>query len=262
MLSKIFKQDYKATSRLFIPMFLAFAALSIINKIFFEIGISSAADNQFFKTIPILFMSIYVIGAIAIYVVSYVFIIMHFYKTMTGDQAYLTYTVPAKTSTIINSKLLISILWQLVTYLLIGLSIFLLIIGHVTSSDWYYFLELLNNLEIPLFKFGLQLLLIFIVGLVSSPLMFYASIAIGHLSQKHRFGASIISYFCIYFIIQVISSVFSAFIGIQSIKMQSASDFLSIYNTSLIFALLLSLVTTVIFYVITHYIFDKKLNLE
>lgn len=266
MLVKLLKHDLRATARVYVPVILGFIGMCIINKISFETGINNDFDNNIIQVFAIVFMSFYVLCAIALAFAAQIFIAMDFYKTMTGNQGYLTHTIPVKTSTVINSKLIISIFWQLVTTLLIALSVCLLFVGHFdyyafheSFSEFKYLMEEYAKMPISLFIF--EVIAAFVIGFFYSPLMYYASIAIGHLFQKHRLGASILTYFVIYFVIQTISSVVGGAFGIFMVSGENMENFWISYNKLMIVTLLFSVLTSIAFYIATNYIFKKKLNL-
>lgn len=268
MLGKLFKHDMIATSRYFIPMFLAFVVLSIINKITFEIGIISNMGNQFMEISAIILMSLYILCMIAMYILVYVFITMHFYQTMSGERGYLTHTLPVKTITIINSKLLCAIVWQLVGCVMVFASLFLLAAGHTSGVEFKVFMNSMKDIYAEISgsftTFCVIMLVTVLIGFISSPLMFYASIALGHLFKKQKLVGSIVSFIAIYVIMQICSAVLLVATGYWNMAkhangLYSASH---TYNTTMLNSLLMATVFTVIFYIITNWVFSRKLNLE
>ena len=111
MLKKLLKKDFRATARTFLPMILGFVIASVLAKILFEAGIMSpilndgyvSDTNEFMVVSSVIFLLLYFIYIIAFFIMTYVFIVSDFYKTMVSEQAYLTHTLPVKTSTLILS---------------------------------------------------------------------------------------------------------------------------------------------------------------
>lgn len=105
MLGKVFKHEMKSTSRLFLPLMIGFIAITLLCKFTFETSYSAIlGNNRLMETITVIFFVLYFIYIIALFVMTSVFIVMHFYKTMVSDQGYLTNTLPVKMSTLINAS--------------------------------------------------------------------------------------------------------------------------------------------------------------
>ncbi len=94
MLGKLLKKDLKSTYRLFIPLLCGYGVASVLGKILFEIVLSQEqfADNSgFFNGITIftfLYMGLFIIYLVACYLMTSVFVIYDFYKTMVSDHGY------------------------------------------------------------------------------------------------------------------------------------------------------------------------------
>ena len=132
MLGKVFKHEMKSTSRLFLPLMIGFIAITLLCKFTFETSYSAIlGNNRLMETITVIFFVLYFIYIIALFVMTSVFIVMHFYKTMVSDQGYLTNTLPVKMSTLINAKLLSAVLWEIIAGVLFILSIFIFFTGHL-----------------------------------------------------------------------------------------------------------------------------------
>lgn len=262
MLTKMLKKDFQATARYFIPLIIGFMILSVVCKILFEIRISSAfqENERILPIIIIVFMSLYIFYIIGYVIMTTVFIVIDFYKTMVGEQGYLTHTLPVKTSTLIQSKILISALWRLISVLLIVLSIALFFIGHIHelfNSDMIV-INAEFGLGINWVEFIFFIIALAILELLTGPLMYFACIAIGHLFGKHRIVGAVASYLALSTIMQILSAVVMVATGYFFYDINSLPN-VSFYMW---FSIILALVTGIGFYIITEYVFRKKLNLE
>ena len=135
MLGKLLKHEFNATGRLFLPVF---ALLIILTPLLGSlISIVGLDNNSSLGIIMGLSMFGYIILLLGVFVACFVFIVMRFYKSMTTDEAYLTFTLPVKTSSLILSRLIPAFVWNLVTMILVLFSIagFTLIIGVWELSD-------------------------------------------------------------------------------------------------------------------------------
>lgn len=269
MLGKVFKHEMKSTSRLFLPLMIGFIAITLLCKFAFETSYSAfLGNNRLMETITVIFFVLYFIYIIALFVMTSVFIVMHFYKTMVSDQGYLTNTLPVKMGTLINAKLLSAVLWEIIAGLLFILSIFIFFTGHLNLLDLRQifhefgtlYREVSNYLNMPVFI--LEVTIICIVGLISGPLMLYAAIAMGHLFKKHRVLWAIISYFVIYVVMQIISSIYFSICGYSSPLISYSEYAAQTVQNFMLFTTIFSVACTAGFYAITDYVFTKKLNLE
>lgn len=266
MLSKLLKKDLQATARTFLPLMLGFVLVSILAKILFEVVFASAQQNNHanavLMTLMVTVIVLYGIYIIACFIMTYVFIISDFYKTMVSNQGYLTHTLPVKTSTLINSKLIIAVLWQLVVFIIVALSFLLFLAGHMNVSFQEFIMEFESVLGISIWQYIGFMVGCMLAGVISGPLMFYASIAIGHLFGIHKVLGAILSYFAIYTVMQIISVVGMVGLGWRLSFNTNYMATPSIFSSIMWFAIIFAVISSIIFYVITNYVLSKKLNLE
>ena len=272
MLGKLLKHELKATTRFFIPLYITLICITIFNKIFFEININESSFLEIFK---VLFLTAYIFIICAVFVVAFIITILRFYKNLLGDEGYLMFTLPAKSHQHITSKLLISLFWNLLSLIMVILSICILLLGSGYIGLFWEKIKILLNegyniLGNSLIVFIVLTLLLILVGQISGTLMFYVSIAIGHISNKYRIIGSIVAYFVINFIIQFVSTAVMFIYGFNTSNYQTlnnsydsvTNEIITIMNDAFIFSLVISTIFGIIFFLITNYILNKKLNLE
>ncbi len=117
---------------------------------------------------------------------------------------------------------------------------------------------------------------ILFVGLFVGNLMTYTAMAIGHLFNKHRILASVLSYFGIYFIVQVLNTsimgiVIATGYGSEILEMESELVYMSVnllnefadaMTTILLVSAIISIVMGCVYFFVTRYILRRRLNLE
>ncbi len=266
MLSKLLKKDFYSTCRFFIPLLCGYTIAAIVGKVLFEIVLSQSSfsiSSGFFDGIAlfaVFYLFICIVYLIACYLMTSVFIIYDFYKTMVSDHGYLTHTLPVKTSTLIWSKTLISAFWHILVNFVIGLSFLLLFTGHLKHVPVMDIIEsMIPSFDLKLTTYSFYTIINMIIELFNQPLMFFCCIAIGQLWKNHRILGAILSYIGMYIFIQILSTVILVITGNGSIYHHSGLFF---YNGYMFFAALFGLATTVIFFWVTNYILSNKLNLE
>lgn len=275
MLGKVLKYEMKSLARPFLPLFGGFLAVTLLCKLSFEAASANVIRTDILELISLLFVTLYAIYAVVLFVMTAVFIVSHYYRTMAGTRGYLSHTLPVKTNTLIHAKLLAALIWPAIAFLVLVLSFAVFALGHVSfgglgrmAADFFQILgELLTELftgeiseyvNMPLLT--VELILCVIAEILSFPMMVYASIAVGQLFLKHRVLWSVAVYFGNYIILKIISMIFVGFM--------SRGDYASLegnvllVNKSLFFMMAVNVLSVAAYYVINNYIFSKKLNLE
>ena len=126
MLGKLLKYEIKHSARYTATIYLAtlaFAAISII----------ALVANSTWLGVMSCFM-LYVAG-IASVIITLVSVIKNFYDTLYGKQGYLTFTLPVKCSTVLLSKLIVSVLWIIVGFLVMGATLFVIFLYAKDKSE-------------------------------------------------------------------------------------------------------------------------------
>ena len=127
MLKKLFKYEWKASSRLLLAVYGIVILFSILSRIFMEVsGISGAGEEgiPILETIAALFLMLSVVMICCSLVFTWVFIAYRFYKSVFTEQGYLTNTLPVTQQQIIVAKGLVGVIWQIVNLLLVMISFF------------------------------------------------------------------------------------------------------------------------------------------
>lgn len=263
MLKKLIKHEFKDTMRLFIPMFGFIVVLTPIFSLMMSLG-SQPYDENTANALSLVFGSGiigYCLLLFGLLIVTQVLIAIRFYKTMTSQEAYLTFTLPAKTGQLLLAKWLVSFVWYILAcgIALISMLIVVLIATPITLSEIIHGIGfVLQTINLSDFS-ALVLLGIFMLISLSfsfSILMMYLSIMIGQLVQTHRIALSIGAYLGLSQGLQIVISLLSIpFILIFPDVIDS------IHVVLLLFCLLYGALG-VIFYLLTYLITAKKLNIK
>lgn len=266
MLKKLLKYEFKATGRVIFPLYIALILVSLINKIFVSIKpafgfnlISERLEN----VIAIISMIIYGSIMIAIFIVTLFIIIQRYYKNLLGDEGYLMNTLPVEVWKNIFSKLVVAISWSVISIIVAIISIFILayhpgIYIEIFNTIRYLLTEVIYNLGINTPLIILEFLILGILSITSSILLIYASISIGHLSNKRKKSLSFLSYIVINVITYFIQSLLYQLV-LYSILIVEFQIYVNLY---LIISIIGLIITSVIYFLISKYCMEKKLNLE
>ena len=217
MLGKLLKYEVKATARSFLPIYLAIILFALMNRFinpFVQVENTATASVEVFGFLDFLRMvSVFVYFAliVAVIAMTLVIIIQRFYKNLLSDEGYLMFTLPVKPWQHIISKFLVSIMWFLLSFVVIFCSVLVLIRIENLFSQIGEALKVANGF------FGTNFMILTpIFALISAGyfvMSVYNALSIGHLFIKHRILASFGAYIGIYIINQI---VFATFILISS----------------------------------------------
>lgn len=267
MLRKLMKYEVKATGRTLLPLYGALLVFSVINKIFIGSNFHTA-EFDFLGGIPAM-LSAFAYGCTmaAVFIVTFFIVIQRFYKNLLGDQGYLMNTLPVSPWKNIINKLLIAILWTIVSGIVAITSIIIMVLNPDAVSG--FFSEFGNALShaysymgINMYLFGIEFIITGLSQLAVSILMIYASISLGHLFSKRKILCS-----------------FGAFIGL-SIIMNTIISTIAIHSRDIInifsniedkflathtffgSAIVINTIFFIAYFAITNYVLKNKLNLE
>ncbi|SCZ06372.1 hypothetical protein [Alkaliphilus peptidifermentans] len=266
MLKKLLKYEVQATSRIILPLYAALISLAIVNRVISSIPILTWHAPQ------IISMIIYNMILIGMFIMTFVMMIQRFYKNLLSDEGYLMFTLPIKSWMHIASKLLISMMWMVTSGIVALISIFIIAFDIIITKEFLHasvvfigdFFRYFGPLS-GLFIF--EILLVGVVGLASMVLMIYASIAIGHLFNRHKILASVGSYIVLTTISQIlfiIMAVISSYLPTPR-HLSIANDLHGvepIIHYVLWFVIIFSGILTSGYFILTNYILSKRLNLE
>lgn len=264
MLGKLTKYEIKATARTFLPLYAGLLLFALINKIFIEINLLQT-KLAFLSTISVM---IYFFIIVATFIITLVVMIQRFYKNLLSDEGYLMFTLPVTPGKHIISKMIVSILWAVVSVIAAVLSVLVLgyqkeMFGNIRTLIVGFF-KLPLERSSPILLTGGLFLLAILAALTVFVLQIYASLALGHLASKYRVLLSFVAYLVIGMIWQALASVGIIILGSIHPLLNWVNGLQSIHQMQLFMAgiLLVSLVQSIILYLITNVILSKKLNLE
>lgn len=270
MLGKLMKHEIKEMSFPFGITFLAAVLFTVFMKIVCMIPYGEGVREV------IIIMGVYAMYFMIVIMAtaSLVLVCVRFYQTVVGDRGYLTWTLPAKTSTIIWSKLLAAYIWRIITGIV---AIGMLVLFFSQNSIW----EALNDVDYdivseiagtfaewfkPEYLITVALAILAILIFSALPmLMIYMCIAVGQLFGKWRILASIGCYFglvVVYQILYIMLMVTFSILPVEDLFDNLNLSAFGMSNLMLGIAIVLGIIGCTVFYVITNQIFKKKLNLE
>ena len=275
MLGKLIKYDLRSCFRKFWVLWVAMAALGVIDGLSIRYVLQNGNFSGFMTfllgILPIILMFVLVT---ALAIMALVYICERFYKGLLGDEGYLMFTLPASTAEHIASKAIVALILEIISGLVGLLTIFL--VGLVYDpSELFEFLgqipKWLAEIDFPRGTGWLvaETVILALVTTVVSTLQIYQAIALGHLAKKHRGGMALLAYVGINVAISILGVSLGG-AGIERFFERfsfyfDGSGFHGAVNAGaggLGIMLLWQLILGAVFFFGTKLILDKKLNLE
>lgn len=263
MLGKLLKYEIKSTARLLLPMYIALLLFGFINRFLNPFNAVETSNSFTLHTVMSAFSMILYVGLIiGIIVMTFIIMIQRFYKNLLGDEGYLMFTLPVKSWQHIISKLLVSMLWIILSFLTVMCSI--LIIANVNNL-FGEISNAINSIRNYIGNVGLLLIPIFLlVSIAYSIITIYDSMALGHLFTNHRILASFGAYIVLYIISQITFGAFMLVYATTNLNLftntatPSPSQIILFITSAMCIYLLLAIGN----FILVNVVLKKKLNLE
>ncbi len=201
MLLKLLKHEFRSTGRVILPVIAAVAGLSIMSGIAMRL---LAANISLHWTIRVLLGVVqFAFGAslFAACIVAFVMMIQRFYKSLMGDEGYISFTLPVTVDGHIWSKLITSAVWfAAVAVICAAASALAFSIGG-SSIDFSIagFFETANS-EFGVgnvIGFVLEAVLMAVLACFAACQHFYAAMAMGCSASNNKKLLSVVWYFAL-----------------------------------------------------------------
>ena len=268
MLGKLLKYELKATSRVFVPLYIAILVVSIVNGLSLNLEI---LNIQGLATIVLMCLFI------SLFVITIVVTIQRFNKNLLKDEGYLMFTLPVSSKHLVLSKYLTSLIWTFLSFVVAFLS-FTIIFMILTYKyfDFSYFINefnllFSNMLNLNILGQFLKIILLMIISYTIFIFNVYLALSVGQLPIFNRFRnvSSFIGFLVINLLISYAQNIVSLFVNDASVNIEAIDNInyainsvTSIVSKGLNIAIVINLIIILVLFFATTYILDKKLNLE
>lgn len=278
-MKKLFKFEFFSVCRILVPVWCGTLLLSLLIG---GLGILSAQLPALGESLPYLIIYtfaaiLFIFAALASIIASVVLGIQRFYKLL-GDQGYLMFSLPMPAWKHIGARLLCACLTTTLAVAVFAVCGAVLSFSSIQSGS----LITVANFQFLAFDDLADLLwngyalLIWLLYLATAYLFLYLCMAIGAQWPQHRLAASILTYFFLIFVLQVLMMIAVIFVAVGAYSTVQNGDIalisgaLTSEQTAAAHGLLGGLLTVpvllfgaadAILWVTTHYFITRKLNL-
>lgn len=278
MLGRLFKYELKATSKVLVPIYIAFIAITIISRVSIDLQVDEGSLWSFINGMGLF---VFIISAITMFVATAIVIIWRFYRNTSSDEGYLLFTLPVKVDYIIISEFLCDLIWGFLMSVFAVLGIFLMIFNRNVDDNiinFSYFGNILSSLTADGIKAIFYLFLDILISTFQEIMSIYCAISLASLFNKHRliFSATfyiglliVVNAFAI-LIMNIVEKIFPSGVYNAYSEDISFSDIVTSWNTDVapIINSVVSIVDWVflvvvisIEYIIIRKILSKNLNI-
>lgn len=273
MLGKLLKYEIRATQRVFLPIFGLILICSLLLKTFIALNFQNS--NSAATTVPF-GITIFVYGLLiaAAFVMTLVVTIQRFQKNLLGDEGYLSFTLPVKVHSHIDCKMIVSVMWAILSFIVAFISIIIIVADESTrkgfSDFWRSVSEFFGSYGGWSTLLLVEGIVLFLVSCLSFVLHIYASISVGNFSSKHKLLASFGTFVGISVVEQIVTSLvinldnflkFSEWVS-ETWRKQNVTGIFQTVSASLGIIILFCVIFGAAFYFFTNWLLSKKLNLE
>ncbi|MGI6721312.1 MAG: hypothetical protein ACOX4I_01955 [Anaerovoracaceae bacterium] len=253
MLGKLLKYEFQAMGRILLPIY---GILLVLGALF---GLSMRWSDDFgLRNITL--GSLYVFGALALIIITLIMIIQRFYKNLLGNEGYLMFCLPATTGQHVANKIISATAWIIIGGIIGILSTFIFTACSGFVSQPFHFDYLYQSFE----KAGLvfvELILLIIVSCADSVAKIFASIAIGHQWHNHRILGAVLSYVGLSVAEMIVSNIIMHNITHLTAYLNHPAS-IAVMETYLLLLLVVVSILLAVYWFVTWYLLNKKLNLE
>lgn len=268
MLGKLLKYELKATSRVFIPLYIAILIVSIVNGLSLNLEI---LNIQGLATIILMCLFI------SLFVITIVVTIQRFNKNLLKDEGYLMFTLPVSSKHLVLSKYLTSLIWTFLSFVVAFLSFTIIfMIPTYKYFDFSYFINefnllFSNMLNLNILGQFIKIILLMIISYTIFIFNVYLALSVGQLPIFNRFRnvSSFIGFLVINLLISYAQNIVSLFVNDASVNIEAIDNInyainsvTSIVSKGLNIAIVINIIIILVLFFATTYILDKKLNLE
>lgn len=267
MLGKLLKHEFRATARIMWVLYAAMLVLSV--GMHFAIRYMQGSDTYLtLRILSIIVAVFWVLALIFCVVMTLVLMVQRFHKNLLTDEGYLMFTLPVSVHELVFSKIIVSVVWFIVTGVVVALGIAL---AFVDSE----FLQMLRELvqftlryndeviKVTLQGAGMlaEVALLSIIGVAVSMLHFYAAMSLGYGFTGHKALWSVIWYFIISFVLQLAVMLLMV-IGVDTGIVNSLNlSSMGSWHLTMLGTVAGNLVVGAVLYVVTWLNLKKRLNL-
>jgi len=273
MLGKLIKHEFKSTWMVMTLILAILAGSGLFFGLSLRYFISQAGKDNL-NDIQYLILGFtvftFILIVVGLFILSIVYLIVHYYRSLYTQQGYLSFTLPATITEVVSSRMIVGCIWSMGIAAAFIVCLVLTLLTSVGDLIAKNYIDIVDSLDYIAETFGLNnfasfsfvYLIIFLLSVISSMLMLMFCISVGQLWQKHKIIGAILCYFATRFVLGLISMILQLGTGIMYTAFENTSEIDNMLSAGLIRTGVYSVVCILVFYFVSIYISNKQLNLD
>ena len=270
MLRKLMKYELRSYFQTLLPLYIALLAAALLSNLFSNRMLALVMQGTPANLIGIIYFGLMV----AVCTISMLMIIVRIYTGLLSEEGYLMLTLPVKPWQHIASKLICSVI-VLVLGGIVAIISFVVLIFSLDFMDpvilrrcWKLIVDVSRDFSIHWIFYFVELIVLLFIAIGKQVLKAYAAISVGHLFSRHRIILSFLSYVVMGGIILWLWGLIGNLIDLlhldHLILLLDPETKPQVWAYHLAFLLLIFWqgVEFILYYLVTHRILSKHLNLE
>ena len=268
MLGKLIKHEFRATARIMWPVLAALLVLGVLGNV--STRLLSTTSNGLVNVLASLVMVAFVFAVMGVSILALVLMVNRFKTNLLSDEGYLMFTLPVNVHSLVWSKIIVSVIWFVLSWAAMMLAILLLTFRVEFLSQFAELLRQLFQSRLPDGSAGQVTLLIaeFITGAllagIGTCLLFYAAMAAGYSFNSHKTLLTVVFFFAFMIATQIGGLAFASLVGraYVNVHLTGFVESLRFVSGGLGWTLLAELLFDAVFYFVTTLCLRRRLNLE
>ena len=205
MLGKLIKNEFRNMGRLLLLINTIVLGMHLLSIVIEKVFDSRVLDGTIFKSVVVIFASVYVISIIAVNIIIVLIFAVRFYRKVYSVEGYLTHTLPVKKSGIYFAMLISSGIGTIITAVISAGYPLLRIVNEIFAQNNLTFSDFMNisagynvtGYTIFIFAMGV------ILSVFSMFALIFLCVSIGQNWKAHPVLGSILSYWGITTALQI-----------------------------------------------------------
>jgi hypothetical protein len=271
MLGKLLKHDIIATWKVPVALDAVLIVLGVLTALMMN-TVNYVGDSFGMSIFMFSFIGLFYIGIIAANVVTLIYLVVRYYRSMYTSEGYLTFTLPVKTDMIVHSKVITGALWLFLSYLFTFISLLIAGMGFIKKAN-ISLVDIREGFSIISDIMGFSepgfmpvIIITILITPIAGILCMYFSVSVGQLWQSHKILGSVLCIIALYIINQLLSQI--AFLGSGFWEMMGASGadidatFGHVYKKMMMILSIITAIQAAVYYAVCLIINRKQINLD
>ena len=224
MLGKLLKYEFRATGRSMLPVLGVLTLLVLLANI--SVRLLDRTAGAFLTILLIMVIFLTVIAVIVSELLPIIVMIQRFHKNLLAGEGYLMHTLPVSVHSLVWSKLIVSLVWMLLTnviiFLLGGLSVMHLtnmnlgavLEGFPSVEELRQFLSSVGLSMGDLYLFLGEMVVAVVLSGIVTCLQFYAAMSLGFSFTNHKGLMSVLCFVGILIVLNTLTN----FLGVREVE--------------------------------------------